>query len=203
MVRESVDSPEFNHIRYSDMEFTVDQILDSRVTYNGKIEYLCKWKDFAEEDNTWELEEKLNCHELIYNFKVQRSIKNRKRKAQIKENQIYETKAKKLKLDSSIVILNAFDCGHEAASILSASMAFDRIRFLIKFKELDDPEFVSSNVAYEYIPQMVLQFYEMHFKQSNIFPVAEKLEDLKDWILLSYVFKRLLKLLILSKIKEL
>lgn len=169
MAGEYLDFPDLNHIRYSDMEFTVDQILDSRVAYNGKIEYLCKWKDFAEENNTWELEERLDCQELIYNYKVQRSIKNRKRKAQIKENKIYETKAKKLKLDSSIVILNAFDCGHEAASILSASMAFDRIRFLIKFKELDDPEFVSSNVAYEYIPQMVLRFYEKHLKQSNIF----------------------------------
>lgn len=172
MAGESLDFPESNLIRYSDLEFTVDQILDSRVAYNGKIEYLCKWKDFGEEDNTWELEEKLDCQQLIYDYKVQRSMKNRKRKAQIKENNVYETKAKKLKLDTSIVILNAFDCGHEAASIKSASLAFDRIRFLIKFKDLDEPEFVASNVAYEYIPQMVLRFYEMHFKQSNIFSGA-------------------------------
>lgn len=154
------------------MEFTVDKILDSRVAHNGKIEYLCKRKDFAEEQNTWELEEKLDCHHLICDFKLQRSIKNRKRKDQIKENNVYETKAKKLKIDTSIVILNAFDCGHEAASIQSACLANGRIRFLIKFKDLDEPEFVSSNVAYEYIPQMVLRFYEMHFKQTNIFSKA-------------------------------
>lgn len=154
------------------VEYTVEKILDSRVTYNGQIEYLCKWKDFTEEDNTWELAEILECQELIEEFKMQRSIKNHKRKAEIIENEKYETKAKKLKLDTSMVILNAFDSGYKAAKILSASMAFDRILFLIEFKELDQPEFVSSNVAYEHIPQMVLRFYEKHFKLLNTFSEA-------------------------------
>lgn len=184
MTGELCDSLELNFFQYLDeditdeddtdenIEYTVEKILDSRVTYDGKIEYLCKWKDFTEEDNTWELDEILDCQELIQEFKMQRSIRNHKRKAQIIENAKYETKAKKLKLDTSIVILNAFDCGYKAAKVLSASMAYDRIRFLIKFKELDEPEFVSSNVAYEHIPQMVLRFYEMHLKLLNIFSNA-------------------------------
>lgn len=181
MPGEICNSLEFNFFQCSDegstdesatdesIEYVVEKILDSRVTCNGQIEYLCKWKDFTEEDNTWELGQKLDCRELILEFQMQRSIKNFKRKTQIKENELYETKAKKLKLDTSIVILNAFDCGYKAAKVLGASMALDRVRFLIKFKELDEPEYVSSHVAYEHIPQMVLRFYEKHLKRLNIF----------------------------------
>lgn len=37
-----------------DNEFVVDRIVSKRLNQSGKVEYLVKWKGFADTDNTWE-----------------------------------------------------------------------------------------------------------------------------------------------------
>ncbi|XP_035711926.1 chromobox protein homolog 1 [Folsomia candida] len=50
-------------------EYVIEAILDKRIVH-GKPEYLCKWKDYGEEDNTWEPGENLDCPEQIEAFEA-------------------------------------------------------------------------------------------------------------------------------------
>ncbi|XP_034487791.1 chromobox protein homolog 1 [Drosophila innubila] len=146
-----------------DEEYFVEKIIHRRM-HAGELEYLVKWKECSDEDNTWELAKNLNCPSLIDEFETQRQLKNMKRKAELVENALYQTKAKRLKIEAETVMSNAFDNGYEVEEILSAAKINGQILFLVKYLDLDQPETVSSKEAYAHVPQMVLKFYERHFR---------------------------------------
>jgi hypothetical protein len=51
-----------------EMEYKVEQILDSRI-YQNKYQYLVKWKGYTEEHNMWEpVENVTNAQAVINNF---------------------------------------------------------------------------------------------------------------------------------------
>jgi len=53
----------------SSEEYYVDRIVDARlITEEGKVEYLIKWKDYPESENTWEPEENVNGCEALKRF---------------------------------------------------------------------------------------------------------------------------------------
>ncbi|XP_050537233.1 uncharacterized protein LOC126903206 isoform X2 [Daktulosphaira vitifoliae] len=52
----------------SDTEYEVQRIMEVKFLENGKREFLIRWKGFRAEDDTWEKEEHLNCHELLEQF---------------------------------------------------------------------------------------------------------------------------------------
>ena len=56
----------------SDQIFQAEFIKEKRVR-KGKLEYLIKWKDFSEEENTWEPEENILDQGLVSNFENQSS----------------------------------------------------------------------------------------------------------------------------------
>ena len=50
-------------------EYEVEQILDTRKSTNGKIEYLIHWKGYGHNEDTWEpLKHLTHCQQLIQQF---------------------------------------------------------------------------------------------------------------------------------------
>ena len=53
---------------YSGPELIVEKVLNKRIAENGGTEYLIKWKDFGNNDTTWEPKENLDCEAFIAAF---------------------------------------------------------------------------------------------------------------------------------------
>ena len=64
-------------------EYEVEKVADKRII-DGNVEYLLKWKNYPDTDNTWEAQEGLQCAELIEEFekilKEKKKAKSSKRK---------------------------------------------------------------------------------------------------------------------------
>ncbi|KAG5678650.1 hypothetical protein PVAND_008306 [Polypedilum vanderplanki] len=67
----------------SNKQYEVEAVVGKRITIEGKIEYLLKWKNYSNKSNTWEPSENLNCTKLIRNYEMNVLKKNEEHDKQI------------------------------------------------------------------------------------------------------------------------
>ncbi|XP_043068249.1 chromobox protein homolog 5 [Drosophila bipectinata] len=153
----STDKDSSEDISDDGEEYVVDKVVGRRINLQDQLEYRVHWENFPDKDNTWERASNLNCEALINAFE-------RKRSLQIGQqlNAYYKNKAKRLKLDPQLVTDNPFNLDFKAQYIVQGFNDHGEISFLIKFKDMDELQIVSAEIAYSEIPQMVLRFYEKH-----------------------------------------
>jgi len=172
-------------------EFIVEKILDKRKR-GGRVEYFLKWKGYPETDNTWEPSSNLDCPDLISEFE------NKLKEKQQQEEQQHEEKPKKRQQqqinngkehhhsrhhdDSSAqspakkkkpttpssTTANDF-ADKTPEKILGATDSSGELSFLVKWKNLEEPDLVPAKICNHQCPQVVIQFYEsrLTWKSSN------------------------------------
>ena len=57
-------------------EYSVEKIISKCYDFNGKVQYLIKWKGYQNKDSTWEPVENLYCHDLIEEFEYNHQTKD-------------------------------------------------------------------------------------------------------------------------------
>jgi len=137
----------------SDIEsFEVEEIRDKRSGKRGKVEYLIKWKGYAEIENTWEPAENLQCYGMIAEFEEKYKLDA--------ANLLPYSKYSKPGLNDE----DGFDKKWVCKCILGASQDEEgEILFLVQWnntKGENAESFVHAQKASKFIPQMVVEFYE-------------------------------------------
>lgn len=118
---------------------------------NGKNdpEYLVEWEGYDESQNTWEPVKNLeDCLHLVQKYEEQLKVSEKKQE-ETKDTEDETT---------------GFDLGWEAENILGATEVHGDMKFLIKWKDKNMEELVSSKIARHCVPQMIIKFYEEHTK---------------------------------------
>jgi len=148
----------------SDTEsFEVEEIRDKRSGKRGKgkIEYLIKWKGYAELENTWEPAENLQCFGMIAEFEERYKT----------EPTWYHSKYKK----STAKDEDGFDKSWTCVRIIGASQDEEGdILFLVQWetsKGEKSESFVLADKANKHIPKMVIEFYESKLTWHKQVPV--------------------------------
>ncbi|XP_026807408.1 heterochromatin protein 1-like [Rhopalosiphum maidis] len=148
-VTENDADSSFNSVKQEEenREYVVKKILDKRKRY-GKVEYLIKWKDFNDSENSWEPIKNLNCKYLIKQFE----------------------KKRKSMLSNSIVKNHvSLDVGpsREVEKIMDVTNCDGKIIFLIKYKGIEEPEVIKAEEANKLYPQVVINFYQETLEWKN------------------------------------
>ena len=55
---------------FKDISYEIEKIINHRDTSNGR-EYLIKWKNYSDEDNSWEPESNLDDFEIVHRYQKQ------------------------------------------------------------------------------------------------------------------------------------
>ncbi|XP_043446458.1 chromobox protein homolog 3-like [Prionailurus viverrinus] len=139
-------------------EFVVEKVV------NGKMEYFLKWKGFTDVDNTWELEENLDCPELMEAFPNSQKAGKEKdgtKKDSLSDSESDDGKSKK-KRDAADKPTD-FARGLDPEQIIGAADSSGEFTFLMKWKNSEEAESAlakEANVKPTQAPQIVILFYE-------------------------------------------
>merc|ERR1711864_49955 len=154
-----------------DEEYEVEKILDKRVEKGGYTEYLVKWRNYEEGENTWEpvdnlgdAEVAIKAFEKEIELKVV-SSKNAKRKSGIQGGKDVPP-AKAARVDATSYAAQAklkpsgFARGLQAEKIIGLRKEGDKIFFLLRWKGTKETDFVNAKEVKLKVPQVVIEFYE-------------------------------------------
>jgi len=145
--------------------YEVEKILDKRMV-KGKAQYFIKWKGFdAEEENTWEPVENLDCEDKIKDYNKNAEAKKEKagkggEKRKSEATRKEEPKEKKKTKDKDDNKPRGFARSLAAERIIGATNDPGELFFLIKWKGSDEADLVPAKEANVKIPQIVIKFYE-------------------------------------------
>lgn len=91
----------------TDEVYEIEKIVKKR-TRKGKSEYLIKWKDYPEEENTWEAEENIYAKDMLDEFNKQNEVKKipAKRKSTINNSKIFDKKSVKTRKSANSSLIN-------------------------------------------------------------------------------------------------
>jgi len=168
-------SPENKNSIKSEEEYIVERIISKRVSKSGKVEYLLKWQDYSDDENTWEPRENLGCKEMITNFEkdltkklLNKSDKNKKLKSDsIILNLSSGMKTSNRKTGDDILV-EGFGRGLEPDSILGATEVLDKIMFLVKWKGCEEKDLISVEEAKQKCPLTVIEYYQSLIGWNNV-----------------------------------
>ncbi|KAF6031098.1 hypothetical protein EB796_005395 [Bugula neritina] len=143
-------------------EYVVEKVVNKRIKH-GKTEYLLKWKNYDDTENTWEPEENLDCSELIAEFEEKRKKQEEeKRKSKSSKSKVEEPKKKKQKTcpESEEKTSRGFNRGLHPEKIIGATDSGGQLMFLMKWKDCEEADLVPAKQANVRCPQVVIAFYE-------------------------------------------
>ncbi|VDL57571.1 unnamed protein product [Hymenolepis diminuta] len=129
-------------------EHEVEKVLDMRYGDNMK-EYLIKWLNYSESDNSWEPEDHLNCPEKIEEF----------HKKRFRTSLHFDFSGRSQDQDSNSN-QRGFDRKLPVEKIVGATKTRGEIIFLIKWQNCDHTDLIPAKEANKKCPQAVISFYE-------------------------------------------
>jgi chromobox protein 1 len=139
-------------------EYTVERVTDMRIK-NGKKEFLLKWKNYPDSENTWEPEENLDCPDLIAEFEDSlKKKKDAKKRKQAEDDGLSKKKKKVVEEEDNKP--RGFDRGLQPERIIGATDSSGELMFLMKWKDSDEADLVPARQANIRCPQIVIAFYE-------------------------------------------
>jgi hypothetical protein len=155
-------------------EFRVEKVMQKRINVNGQVEYLLKWENWSNEENTWEPVENLsNCLHLIRRFEKEQKTVNKEKSFGMDtemekgnddddEHRLAKrSESTKLPVCFKVPEVNGFQRGLVAEKIVGATNNGGLI-FLFKWVGEEELELVPASIARYKCPQMVIQFFEKH-----------------------------------------
>lgn len=125
----------------------------------AKKEFLLKWRNYPDSENTWEPEANLDCPDLIGEFEDKlKKKKEEKRRRQTEEEG--SAKKKKKVAEEEDNKPRGFDRGLQPERIIGATDSSGELMFLMKWKDSDEADLVPARQANIRCPQIVIAFYE-------------------------------------------
>ncbi|KAG5680621.1 hypothetical protein PVAND_010115 [Polypedilum vanderplanki] len=151
--------------------YEVESILDKRTTDDGKIEYFLKWRNYSDDDNTWEPAENLNCPDLIEDFEnkllndeltvVVEDLNNGEENAleinvlDNEENLVYNKENTIKKEGNDLVMIEKIP-----EEVIGATDSNGQLEYMIKWKDVDECTLIPSVEAKEKCSKLLVDFFE-------------------------------------------
>jgi len=140
-------------------EYVVEKIVDMRVK-GGKKEYLLKWQNYPDSENTWEPPENLDCEDMIKAFEEKLAKKKEEAKRKREGDEKDGGKKKKKVSEEEENNPRGFDRGLQPERIIGATDSGGELMFLMKWKDSDEADLVPARQANVRCAQIVIAFYE-------------------------------------------